>query len=636
MNAEALERTPSIIFVRNEHFSVLWKIEDDPKQGKIYHIADPSDGILCFHEAEMHEYYSGLQVTFRPIKRIFDHQDLRHPGHVAQNLSSLLIGKTLIVTLIATLAAASAVLALLNAGAQDVFMTYVVEEGEILWTKGLIIVTIVLAILIALASLMMQIAVQRQLQSVIQSWNIDLFKSLFTAPYTFFINKTTGLISSRFTQVEDALSGYQSAVLAAFTGFLNLMVFVIAVIFVSPSLALVSAAGIVGFVCVGVRFYGFNIQNNYMLREAECVAATAEFKLIKGREQIILEHAEDAIQRELTAGYTTMSKAELNTSRIGAVNELFLGSVDQLLNAFLLIVSSILIVNGNLTTGTYAAINVIIGTAMEPIRSLSQLLETFQNSRLTFQSAAELRPSQSERTGKLELLQAGTTVDSELHPPVIDLRSVSFRYSKYSELVLNNANLTVKSKAGRPLAVRLDGDSGSGKSTLLNLLMGLISPVSGQVRVCGVDLSTIQIEELRTLVQYIDRSALIARCSVENNACLGTSARHEDYEQALSSLGLNREPIFSQQNDRILQDETSVSTGQAVMISLVRAALMRPKLLLIDESLVSIPQDNHSRILTGLLGLGINVLIVQHGDSPEIGKLPTISMRNLQEETFHS
>lgn len=631
MELEKLEKTPSIIFARNEHFSVLWRIEEDAKHGKTYHIADPSDGILCFGEADITEYYSGLQITFRPIKRIFENQDLTQPGHVPQKLSALLIGKTVIVLLICILASASAVLALLNAGAQDVFMTYVVEEGEVLWTKGLILVTIALSLLIALSSLMMQVAVQRQLQSVIQSWNINLFKSLFTAPYSFFINKTTGLIASRFSQVEEALSGYQSAVLAAFTGCLNLLVYVIAVMLVSPPLALVSAAGIAAFVYVGLTFYGYNIQNNYMIREAECVAATAEFKLIKGREQIILEHAEDAIQRELTAGYTSLGKAELATSRVGAINELFLGSIDQSLNALLLIVSSILIVNGNLTTGTYAAINVIIGTALEPIRSLSQLLETFQNSRLTFQSAAELRPSteaSTENDRSVNRPQPGTIEAA----PVIELKAVTYRYSKYSEPILNTANLKIRSKSGRPLAIRLDGESGSGKSTLLNLLMGLISPASGQVSICGVDMASLELEDKRKIVQYVDRSALIGRGSVESNARLGTQASHEDYEQTLAALGLAREAIFSQQNARNLQDETSVSTGQAVMISIIRAALMKPTLLLIDESLVSIPQELHKPVIQGLLKLQINILIVQHGNSPVISSLPTIAMSDLQKE----
>jgi ABC-type molybdenum transport system ATPase subunit/photorepair protein PhrA len=68
------------------------------------------------------------------------------------------------------------------------------------------------------------------------------------------------------------------------------------------------------------------------------------------------------------------------------------------------------------------------------------------------------------------------------------------------------------------------------------------------------------------------------------------------------------------------------------MISLVRAALIGPSLLLIDESLVSLPQELHKSVVQGLLSLGINVLVVQHGESEYISSLPTITMASLQKD----
>ena len=250
--------------------------------------------------------------------------------------------------------------------------------------------------------------------------------------------------------------------------------------------------------------------------------------------------------------------------RISAVNEFFMGSIDQILNALLLVVSSILIVNGNLTTGTYAAINVIIGTALEPIRSLSQLLELLQNSKLTFESAAELLPINHSEN---EDLKDSENYNTAISFPIIQLERVSYQYSKYSEPIFCNAALRISSKSGRPIAIRIDGESGSGKSTLLNLMMGLIKPTNGKVLIDGVDVHKLKLEDLRKTVQYIDRTALVTTGSVEYNSRLGTNSEHDDYEKILQVLGLNQEDIFSLQNARILQNESSVSTGQAVMIS---------------------------------------------------------------------
>jgi ABC-type bacteriocin/lantibiotic exporter with double-glycine peptidase domain len=619
--ASEIPITPVILFVRGEHFSVLWKIDK-----KLYYVADPSDGNLVFSIEDFNKYYSGIIISFRQIKSTFAKERLRPISRTSINLSKLLIDRSTIVTVIIILAIISSVLTLFNAAAQDVFMTYIVEEGEILWTKALVIATVVCSILIAVSGYMMQIAVQRQLQHVIQEWNIDLFASLFRAPYSFFINKSSGLIASRFNQVEEALAGYQSAVLAAFTGMLNLFIYVIVVSLVSLPLAIVSSLGIFGFLAIGIRFYGFNIQNNYLIREAECESATAEFKLFNGRRQIILEHADKAIQRELTGAYTSLIKAELDIQRIGVINEFFLGNMDQLLNVSLLVVSAILIIDGRLTTGTYAAVNVIVGTALQPVRSLSTLVETFQNSRLTFQSASELYQHLPGEDSHSDAQQPSYA------EPLIELADLSFHYSIYSDPVFQNTNLRVKSKSNQPLAVRLDGSSGSGKSTLLNLLMGLVLPSSGYVRVLGIDIGSLSVEQARQIVQYVDRNALITKGSVEMNARLGTRADYNQFEECVSTLGFSKQPIFCQQHARFLHDDSSLSIGQAVMISLVRAALYRPSLLLIDESLISLPQDLHKGVVTGLLSLGINVLVVQHGESDYIGSLPTVTMSSLQKD----
>jgi ABC-type bacteriocin/lantibiotic exporter with double-glycine peptidase domain len=612
-----LTNEPTILFVKGEHFSVLWKVTLNQ-----YFVADPADGLISLSHDEFTEYYSGIIISFRrssyPAR--FTTTGL-HSGE-SLSLKTLFLRRSFIVKIMVVLAIISTICTLLNAGAQDVFMTYVVEEGELFWTKWLIVATIILSSVLAASSLLLQVAVQRQLQDAIRTWNVDLFTSILRAPYSFFVNKTTGLISSRLTQVNDALSGYQSSIVMAFTGLLNLFVYLVAVLLVSPPLAITSLVGIAGFIYVGIRFYGYNIHNNYILRDAESAVAASEFKLIGGRNQIVIEGAQSAIERDLSDAYIASGKAQLQISRVSAFNEFWLCTVDQLLSGFLLIISSVLIINGSLTTGTYAAINVIIGTALEPVRSLSAIIETIQNSRLTFRSASEMYQPDSSTASAI-------TTEHQDSDTLIELKDLTYSYSRYSEKIIKSANLKIRSKTASPVIIRLDGGSGSGKSTFLSLLMGLIKPTSGSITVFGSEVSTLSIMEMRKLIQYVDRSPLIINGSVESNARLGVQCSTDDYKSTLQTLGLHQEPLFRRQGSRYLFDETSISTGQGVMINLVRAALMKPRLLLIDESLVSIPENLHQCVLEGLLSLNINLLIVQHGESPLVSSLPTLQMDQL-------
>ena len=608
---------PCIIFVRDEHFSVLWKIEEDR-----YAVADPSDGCLLLNREQFMEYYSGVTLSMRQIPNRIGTSPLLGQKQVDEPPKLLPITREVLVPVM-LLAVVISILTLATASFQDVFMTYVVEEGDLLWTQGLINLTLGFSVVLAACTFVLQLLLQRFLQINIFNWNLRIFTSLFDAPYSFFVNKTSGLITSRFNQVDEALSGFQSAALSALMGSLNLVIFLVAVTVVSWPLALVSLAGICGFMTVGIKFYGFNLQANYLQRQAQCAASASEFKLISGREQVIIEQCQTAMIRELASSYVGQSIAELKISRYEGWNEFFLSVIDLMLNALLLVVSAILIINGNLTTGTYAAVNVIIGTALQPVRSLAQIIEILQSARLSFGTANELLQDKPQENN--------TPLNADAEAAVLEVKNLSFQYSRYSEKILEDFQLRLSSKNEKPIIVRMDGKTGAGKTSFFNLILGLQKPTEGSIQIRGIDVCEATNFQRNQLVQFVDRNPFILNDSVLHNTLLGTNSNAQDLQDCLEALGLSGEPLFRQQANRYLADASSVSTGQAVMIGLLRAILMRPQLLLIDEALSSLPEDKHLPILRGLQKLGINVLLVQHGTSAVLSALPTFQLAELQQ-----
>jgi len=609
---------PCMIFVRDDHFSVLWSMQDNR-----FAVADPSDGCLLLDTEQFMSYYSGITISLRPIPNRVGTSRLLKQIRVEEQPELLPITRGVLITVV-VLALILSVLTLATASFQDVFMTYVVEEGDLLWTRGLINLTLGAAVVLAATTLVLQLVLQRFLQINIFNWNLRIFRSLFDAPYSFFINKTSGLISSRFNQVDEALAGFQSAALSALMGLLNLLIFLVAVIVVSWPLALVSLVGIGGFMTVGIKFYGFNIQANFLQRQAECSVNASEFKLISGRDQVIVEQCQSAMLRELARSYLGESIAQLRINRYGNWNELFLSSIDLLLNALLLVVAAVLIIQGQLTTGTYAAVSVIIGTALEPIRSIAQIIEVLQSAKLSFSTANELlqpKPSVSHEQPK-----------PITNAPVLEIKNLTFQYSRYSEKILSSATVKLSSKNDKAIVVRMDGATGAGKTTFLNLVLGIQKPTEGSVRIKGIEINELSSEERIHLVQLIDRNPFILNDSVIANTLLGTNAKQQDLHDCLETVGLASEPLFREQLHRYLADSSAVSTGQAVMIALLRAILMKPQLLLIDEALSSLPEERHLPIIRGLQKLGINVLLVQHGTSPMLKALPTFQLADLQKQ----
>jgi ABC-type molybdenum transport system ATPase subunit/photorepair protein PhrA len=69
------------------------------------------------------------------------------------------------------------------------------------------------------------------------------------------------------------------------------------------------------------------------------------------------------------------------------------------------------------------------------------------------------------------------------------------------------------------------------------------------------------------------------------------------------------------------------------MIALMRAAVLQPKLLVLDEALTSLPEALHIPVLVGLRSLGLHVLIIQHGVSAALTSIPTLTMAQLKRQT---
>ncbi len=509
----ALTTLPCILYVRDEHFSVLWRVSREQ-----FWIADPADGLLILNRQEFDTYFADILIVMRPMKPVLDYALLevqRQDQAAASIFDSVPRQRSFLLVLLA-LAAVISIFSLANAGFQDIFMTYVVEEGNIYWSKGITIATMCVAVLMASSSFCLQILVLKQLQSTILIWNKRLFASLFNAPYSFFINKTSGLIISRLNQIDEALQGFQSCLLSAVMGCLNLTIYLVAVVLVSPPLALLSLLAMAGFGAVGLRFYGLNLQNNYCYREGQCRSSSAEFKLISGREQVVLEGCDQAVQQDLAAGYLSQGQAQLRLETTAAVNEFFLGIVDQLLNGLLLAISGFLIIRGELTTGSYTAINVLIGTAMQPIRSVAGLIETIQNSAAAFNKANELFHPEvainSEGSSNTDIILA--------------CKHLSFSYSLYSAPVFDDINLTLKARSEKPIIVRLDGDTGSGKTTFVNLILGLLEPTAGNIQIAGQPLHSLSRKKRNELVQLVDRNPLIVSGSIKANCFLARPSNH--------------------------------------------------------------------------------------------------------------
>lgn len=182
----------------------------------------------------------------------------------------------------------------------------------------------------------------------------------------------------------------------------------------------------------------------------------------------------------------------------------------------------------------------------------------------------------------------------------LELTDVSYRFADADEELFSGVNLQLRG----PGLVAILGTSGSGKSTLLRLLLGLLAPDTGSIRLDGHDLAELSDSELRRLIAYVPQSPALFRTSLLSNLDLGRGFSRSAVLDSLQRVGLAQLPaeLPGGLDYRLAERGSGLSGGQLQRLAIARALLSQPRLLLLDEPTASLDEDSEADIISLLKG----------------------------------
>lgn len=225
---------------------------------------------------------------------------------------------------------------------------------------------------------------------------------------------------------------------------------------------------------------------------------------------------------------------------------------------------------------------------MTPIKELSGLNNKIQES-----SAAGDRVFEIIDTEPLIKDRTGAKAISDFTDKII-FKDVSFHYQDSDELVLDNINFEIKKGS----VVALVGPSGSGKSTLVDLVPRFYDPTKGTILIDGLDLCDIKIADLRKLMGIVTQETILFNESIRNNIAYGL----EDFpfekivEAAKTANAHKFIEEFPNGYETIIGERgLKISGGQRQRLSIARALLKNPQIMIFDEATSAL--DNESEVL---------------------------------------
>ncbi|KRF62021.1 ABC transporter ATP-binding protein [Bacillus sp. Soil768D1] len=191
----------------------------------------------------------------------------------------------------------------------------------------------------------------------------------------------------------------------------------------------------------------------------------------------------------------------------------------------------------------------------------------------------------------------------------IEFQDVSFRYPGSGTPVLKNLSFTVE--AGESLAII--GATGSGKTSLFQLIPRLYEVESGSIFIDSHDVKNIPLDSLRKRIGYVPQEALLFSGSIKNNIAWGkenatmeelmTAAQHAQVHETVMKLPKQYETQLGQKG-------VNLSGGQKQRLSIARALVRRPKILLLDDSTSALDLKTESKLLNALKSYTCTTLII--------------------------
>lgn len=186
---------------------------------------------------------------------------------------------------------------------------------------------------------------------------------------------------------------------------------------------------------------------------------------------------------------------------------------------------------------------------------------------------------------------------------------VSFHYPGKPIPILEDISFHVA--AGEKLAIM--GATGSGKSTLLNLIPRMFEATSGRITVSGVDVNDWMLKELRETIGYVPQQPILFTGSILDNLSWGdVEARVDELEEAAKKAQIHSsiEAFPSQYETRVGQKGVNLSGGQKQRLSIARALVRKPSILILDDSTSALDVKTEAALWDALQGEEATMLVV--------------------------
>ncbi|WLR48720.1 ABC transporter ATP-binding protein [Halobacillus litoralis] len=433
-------------------------------------------------------------------------------------------------------------------------------------------------------------------QNAVRSMRSHLFSHVQLLPVLFFQKMQQGELMSRLTNdIENVSRTLNTAVVQFFTSLLTILGTLIIMFWLSPMLTLLTLT------IIPVMYFGMKWITNrtgpYFKKQQKDLGEVNGYveEMFSGQPIIKMFSKEEDVIGEFREKNKALRKS-------GYFAQVYTGFIPKLMNmlnnvSFAIIVGAggLLALNGSISIGIIVTFTTYSRQFTRPLNDLANQFNMILSAVAGADRVFQVIDEKEERLDEKNAQDISETQGN------IRFEDVGFSYEKGQQTL---SDITFEANAGETVA--LVGPTGAGKTTIISLLSRFYDPDSGRILLDGVDLKGVTRDSLRRQMGVVLQDATMFHTTIRENIRYGRlDATDTEVEQAArSAMAHDFITRLPEGYDTVLDsDGKGVSHGQRQLLSIARAMIADPSLLILDEATSSIDTVTEMKINAGLINL---------------------------------
>ena len=442
-------------------------------------------------------------------------------------------------------------------------------------------------------------------QNIVKKMREDLFRHIVNLPVRYLDSNSHGDIMSRMTNdIENISTTVSQSLSSMFSGVLTIIGTVIMMTVLCPQLALLSCVTVI-LTVIATKFLSKAMKKFFTKRQVLLgnLNGTVE-EMVTGYKSVVAYNRQENVIKDFNSVSDELT-------RVGIIAEILGGSMGPVMNvinniSFVIIAAfgGYFAINHIISIGVISAFIVYAKQFGRPIDELAQIYGQIQTAIAGAERVfAVMDEPLEDKSGdkNMDKLEG-----------VIKFKDVNFSYTKDKQ-VLYDFNLQVK--AGQKVA--LVGSTGSGKTTVVNLLMRFYDVDSGEILIDDINIKEIDCATLRKNTAIVLQDTVLFADTIKNNLKYSNEAATDEQMYAAAAMSncdtmINKMPL--KYDTELMAEGENISQGQRQLLSIARAFLAQPKILILDEATSNVDTRTEKHIQDAMLKLMENrtSLIIAH------------------------